>query len=420
MRAPGRNIRYREAAIRRGWLRGVRFAVALILGQGAVLVLTGLLAPLAGGREPFAGSWEELVEHGVGLVALIESNWQRWDALWYQHIATFGYGAHDGSLAFYPLYPILAHVAAIPSGNVVRGELFVSAAAAIGAAWSLWRLTRLEVLRDQIGDPGRDRERARRRLAPALVVLLTVLFPTGFFLLAPYTEGLFLLLTVTTFWLMRTGRLWAAGLVALLASITRAQGVILLLPLAYESLRASGTLEWVHDHGARHPPSPTLLAALLPAAGTLGFAAYQASLVGGGAGIGTQSPWGLSIVLPWQAVTASLGYIGSHLGGPVAIIEMLNLALLALALLVAVVGIRRLPVAYSLYAVPTLGLYFFRTSYFSPLMSVSRYVLVVFPCFIVAGVWLGTRPRLAMVVLAASAVAQILLYQYWVRWGFVA
>ena len=50
--------------------------------------------------------------------------WQRWDALWYQHLAEAGYQAGDGSTAFYPLYPFLIKVFSLPLfGQTVWAEV---------------------------------------------------------------------------------------------------------------------------------------------------------------------------------------------------------------------------------------------------------------------------------------------------------
>jgi hypothetical protein len=373
-----------------------------------------------GPREPFEGTWEALVGQGASLLARIESNWQRWDALWYQHIATFGYSADDDSVAFYPLYPLVSRVFSFVSGDIVRAELFVSAAASIVAAWLLWKLTRLEVFLALPRDRTERRPRRQYAAAPVLTVLLLVLFPTGFFLLAPYTESLFLCLTVASFWLMRTGHLWAAGVVALFASLTRPQGIFLALPIAYEALRAGGPIRWDRVRRMRRPGIP-VGASLLPVVGALAFAFFQSSLVAPGQiALGSQAPWGFTVVMPWDALSASLDYVARTLGKPKAILEALNLASIGAALLVTMVGVRRIPLAYSLYAIPMLALYPFRMMAFSPLMSVSRYVLVVFPWFMVAGLWFAGRPRLAIVWLVASAIVQLALFQYWVRWGFVS
>jgi hypothetical protein len=405
-----------------GRVGGWRLAAILVINQTLILVVTGLTASTWGPREPFKGSWDELVIVGRDLVSRILSNWQRWDALWYQHVAESGYGPNDGSTAFFPLYPLLSRGLSFGvGGNVVAAELIVSGAAYFGALWLLWKLVRLEVpgLAERLtGSP--DRRALHLVLVPALVVLLTALAPAGFFFLAPFTESLFLLLTVASFWLMRTGRLWAAGAVGFAASLTRVQGVLLLVPLAYEYLRARGTIDWALGRLGR-PPGAGFLAAALPIAGVACLYAYQALVVGAeGVGFGAQAPWGYRVVAPWDAIASSLGYIGAGAGSPAAWIEVLNLVSLAGFAAMALVSLRRLPLAYALYVIPSVALLLFRETWFSPLMSVSRYVLVLFPATLVLALWLAPRPRLAAAWLAASFIAQLVLFQYWVRWGFVA
>jgi hypothetical protein len=99
---------------------------------------------------------------------------------------------------------------------------------------------------------------------------------------------------------------------------------------------------------------------------------------------------------------------------------VLNFLLLGTVTVFAIAGVRRIPLVYSFYAIPSLGLLYFRTMSFSPLMSASRYTLMVFPSFMVAGLWFATRPRLAGAWFVISIALQLALYQYWVRWGFVA
>ena len=400
---------------------GWRLAAILLINQTLLLVVTGLTASMWGPREPFKGSWDQLVIRGQDLLSQVLSNWQRWDALWYQHIAESGYQPDDGSTAFFPLYPLLARgLSSVLGGNVVLAQLVVSGAAYFGALWLLWKLVRFEVPRL----PGRPREVAGSGgtlllLVPFLTVMLTALAPAGFFFLAPFTESLFLLLTVASFWLMRNGHLWAAGAVAFLASLTRTQGVLLALPLAYEHLRARGTLQWLRTREGR-PPGADLLAAALPIAGVLLLYGYQAAVFGARTGLGALAPWGYMVVPPWDAVGASWSYIVASLGRPAALIETLNLLSLAGFAGLAVVGIRRLPLAYTLYLVPSVALLLFRETWFSPLMSVSRYCLVLFPATMLFALWLAPRPRLAATWLVVSFVAQLVLFQYWVRWGFVA
>ena len=57
--------------------------------------------------------------------------------------------------------------------------------------------------------------------------------PLSFFFQAVYTESLFLLLSLACFVFAREGRWRLAGVMGLLATLTRSTGVLLLIPLAY-------------------------------------------------------------------------------------------------------------------------------------------------------------------------------------------
>jgi hypothetical protein len=412
-----------SAAIRT-WLHGWRLVVVVVAALEVAFTLTGLIASTLGSREPFEGNWQELVY--TGPLSQFISFWQRWDALWYQHIAEAGYRANDGSTAFFPLYPVLSRVVSLPlAGNTVLAELIISVASAVGAMWLLREL----VARDRWWAPVKQgttpksqvTRHPRKLPVPELTVLLTVLFPTGFFLLAPYTESLFLLLTFASFLLARTGRFWAAGCVALLASLARTQGIFLALPIAYEHLRQRGSVPWLRGRAGR-PPSFSILAAALPIVGIGAFVLFQTLALGEHhTGVAALAMWGYQIAAPWDAISASLNFIvGTTAGDGQPQIEAFNLLCLLGFTAIAIVGARRLPVSYSLYAWPSLALLLARQMYFSPLMSVARYVPVVFPCLILLGLWLSPRPKLAVAWLALSLVAELVLFQYWVRWGFVA
>ena len=144
----------------------------------------------------------------------------RWDSVWYLRIADSGYGDSAPRAAFFPLYPLLVRgVATVLGGShgaLLVAAYLVSLAAFLGALTLLYRLTELEL---------------GRRLARPTLLLLAV-FPAAVYFGAPYSESLFLLLAVGAFYAARTGR-WAwAGACAGLASATRSAGLLLLLPLA--------------------------------------------------------------------------------------------------------------------------------------------------------------------------------------------
>lgn len=393
-----------------GRLGGVRLAILTLVVLHLVLLATAMTLGRIWPREPFAGTWDALVLTGPG--SQLISFWQRWDALWYQHIAETGYQAGNGTTAFFPLYPLLVRfVSVVAFGNTVVAGLLVSGAATVAALSSFWALIRLEATRAGWG---------ASPVLSATGVLLIASFPTAFFLLAPFTESLFLALTIGTLYAARSGRPWLAGGLGLLAGLTRPQGIFLALPIAWEVLRQGGALDWLARTGGRRP-GRDLLAAVLPVAGMAGLTAYQRIVTGETkAGLDAQAPWGFILTWPGIVLQSSWTYITASRTVTERVIEGLNAASLLGGAAIVAVAVRRIPFAYTLYALPSLALLAFRQMGFSPLMSVSRYVLVVFPLFLAVTPWVARRPRLALAVIVAGVIADAALFQYFVRWGFVA
>jgi Gpi18-like mannosyltransferase len=389
----GRVVRRALAA---AWERagtGGRLAVWLLITLRVALGLVVALAPHRLPGKAAGGAWLNLIGPAATPFEQILSSWQRWDALWYQHIATNGYGASNGTTAFYPLYPLLARLLAVfCGGNIVLAELLVASLAFGFAMWLLYVLT-------------------RRHLGPAaalLTVLLLAFSPAGFFLLAPYTESLFLAFSLAAFWFAEQDRPWLAGLAGFGAGLTRLQGAFLVLPLAFLYFRRRD------DRGER--PGLSVISAALPPLGLIAFTLYQRLILGQSrSAVGTLSSWGIHIVPPWRTLPDSWQYIVQYHD----IIEALNLLAMIGFTLLALWATRRLPLAYALYVWPYLGLLFCREA-FSPLSSDLRYLLVLFPCFMVAAGWLTRRPRLALGWLVVSVMVQVLLLEYWANWGFVA
>jgi hypothetical protein len=157
-----------------------------------------------------------------------------WDATWYWRIVHDGYFAwtpETGSnLAFCPLYPALVrglmagfdliglHVGDPVYGNFVLAGLLISNLSFLAALAILWRLVRQE-------HPASVADRT---------LLLVAVFPTGLFWSAIYTESVFFLLVVAVFWLGRQERWALASLLAGLAAITRWAGLLLSVVLLLE------------------------------------------------------------------------------------------------------------------------------------------------------------------------------------------
>jgi mannosyltransferase PIG-V len=375
--------------------RDVRTSLWLVAILRIALGLAGLLTMLLDPRPLLReiAAWATLEVLDGRPWTLLFSIWQRWDALWYQEIATNGYHAGNNTAAFFPLFPLLSRIASLPFlGNVVLGELAVTTLACVAAFMLLYRLALVEI----------------GRRAAIVTLLLVALSPVGFFLLAPYTEALFLATTVASFWFAQKRHPWLAGIAGAAAGLTRLQGGLLLLPLGYVAWRdlRSGTL------APRNAP-----AWVLPAVGVFLALAYPRLVVGEtGSPFDLQQVWGAHVAPPWQTIGDGLGHI-AQTGDP---IEVMNLVAVVGLTVLAVYGLRRLPPEYGLYALASLALLWVRdTENLSPLMNAARYSLVIFPCFMIGAQLLRRRRGLAAGLLAISFVIQIALFVYWVRWGFV-
>jgi len=170
------------------------------------------------------------------LQRILVAPWTRYDAEHYQKIVNHGYHFADGTGAFHPFYPLLAlPLAQLLGGNEALALLIVSTLATIALLCLFTRYV-AETHGPEVAQPA---------------AWLLLCMPPAFILLAPYTESTFLCLVVATFLALKRQRWWLAGLFGGLASLTRQQGLALLLPLAWElftELRAKKPRFW--DIGA--------------------------------------------------------------------------------------------------------------------------------------------------------------------------
>jgi hypothetical protein len=330
--------------------------------------------------------------------------WQRWDACWYSKIAAFGYEPAEMSANFWPLFPVLTGgVARIVGGSVALAGLVVSAIAYIAAMTGLYRLV------------ARDFEDVTARRT----VLLISIFPSAFFLFAPFTEALFLALAVWCIAMARERQWLLAALLGGLAALTRIQGVFLVLPIGWEALVAAGLTAWRPWRDWRLPSiavGPLVrgcLAAGGPLIGFVAFFAYTAA-VAGETPLDTQDAWGgKEFFPPWDVAAAAWQWTLDH-NDP---LQFFNLALLVTFGVLLTVGLFRLPFAYTLFALPQIVLLATRIQP-TPLTSTNRYLLVIFPAFVVLALIPWRRARLAWAITSTLFLA--ILVQSFLAGDYVA
>jgi hypothetical protein len=339
----------------------------------------------------------------------------RWDSVWYLTIADEGYGRSTARAAFFPLYPALVRgVGTLFGGShgaLLVAAFLVSLAAFVAALALLYRLTDLEL---------------GRRLARPTLLLLAV-FPAAVYFGAPYSESVFLLLAVGAFYAARTGR-WAwAGTCAALASATRSAGLLLLVPLV---------LIWWSSRPRRRGDAAWLLLA------PLGIAAYAAWLgfVEGDAlrFLDVQEAWSRHLAVPltgaWDGLVAAVDgvrqlasgsrtpvYFEAAAGDPfrIAAVNVMLFVTLVFAVFACLGVWRRLPRAYGAWVVASLLLPLTFPVTPQPLMSLPRFVAVLFPLFMWLAIVCDER-RITDLVAAGFAVGLGLFTAQYASWHWIS
>jgi hypothetical protein len=326
--------------------------------------------------------------------------WERFDALWYLRIASQGYADHDGSAAFYPLFPLAIRVVSVViGGHTFAAGMLVANGAAFGALLILYLLTRSELSED----------------AARAAVLFAAIFPTAFFFLSPYSESLFLLLALATFWAARRGRWWIAAVAGGLAALTRNIGVLLALPLAVEAIQQS------MESSPRRPGRWLGLAAAIgPLVGVGTYLAYWQLRIGDWwAPIHQQNGWQRQLYGPVATLSKATGdafrFLGIYPGGYHLLDWMVAVPVLGLSVYAAV----RFRPAYAVYAwagILAPMAFIFKDR---PLMSFPRFALPLFPVY-----WalarLTEKSRLSReLAVAASAALLGLLVLLYVNWYYI-
>ncbi len=314
----------------------------------------------------------------VDTMALLAS-WNHWDAANFVRIAQFGYQT-PFDVAFFPLFSLLIRIFAYVLGSwsyLLVGTI-ISNGALLGALFVLYQLAI---------DAGGEKVAQR-------TLLYLCIFPTAFYFFAPYNESLFLLLTTGTFLALRRQHWWLAGLLGLLASLTRSAGVLLVFPFIVEL--------WVSRESitaSRQYISLRIIPILLIPLGTLLYAIYCWHISGNPLDfVAVQSHWGRHTTWPWQGIYLSLTEIfwTQSFGSFFEVHNVLDLTATIAFITLAILGRNKLRASLNIWMAAMLLFLLLSpaTIHSDPLLSNQRLVLELFPGFITLAV-LGTRhPRL--------------------------
>jgi hypothetical protein len=155
--------------------------------------------------------------------SILMRQFYRWDSPHYVDIAKNGYvnfGEQSLFIVFFPLYPFLIRLATFDYHYMELSALLVSNISSIVAMVYLFKIAKLEF----------GEETAKRS------VMYLSIYPTAYFLSAPFTESVFLAFAIACFYCAIRGKWMWSGFLGLLASLTRINGLILLPALIIEYL----------------------------------------------------------------------------------------------------------------------------------------------------------------------------------------
>ncbi len=308
--------------------------------------------------------------------------WERFDTLWYIHIASHGYDRAE-AIVFFPLYPLLIRILTPITQEPLAAALLIATVSTFFLFWGFQKLLLLDL-------PEKDVQRA---------LLLLAVWPPGFIFFAGYAESLLIALTIWSIYFARTGGWWLAGSIGCCAGLTKAAGYCVAAALA--------VLVWREGRAKLRSTWPAALCLLAPMIVTL-ITKFSGHTL---ASVAYAKHWRTEIAFPWMTLAGSLEQAAST-RDPVLILN-----LIALALIFIPVFVKRLRLEYTLFAAAALAL--FLTKKTDPLLQSSvRYALTVFPGFASLAALLRHPFLMALLLVTLVLLNLILLWSFF-EWGLI-
>jgi Mannosyltransferase (PIG-V) len=401
-----------------------------------IVQVTAFLAWRYGTPTSSSGPFDKSIETPMsGFIGDLVTPLRMWDGLWYKLTAEEGYAFSDYNAAFWPLFPwMMRYGHRLTGWDTETVGWIIANVTFIGALILLYWLVSLDF----------DTRVAKRTL------WAIALFPTSLFFTAVYTESLFLMLAVAALLGARRGNWWIAGIAGALAALTRSYGVLLLLPFAVLFYQQYGLAvrRWF----------PNAIPAALPVLGPAIFAWYLDRVQNNWRQfIDAQTAWWRTDASPIETFRCAVngcrlpltiyptdrtemkpiqpadwGWIRAAIDNPnwsfitsesfrlrVANSDTLELVSTILFLVIALIGLRMLPLYLSAFLIPGLVIPLFNPSIVHPLMSMPRFGLTLFPIFIVIALLVRNR-RVGIPLAVASTCLLVIFTIQFSQWYWVS
>ncbi|MGA3038622.1 MAG: mannosyltransferase family protein [Vulcanimicrobiaceae bacterium] len=362
-------------------------AITFVVSRAAIIVIAELAAMVVAQRPG-----THVAVSSIPILAV----WGRWDAVHYIDIASTGYYGTD--MAFFPLYPLLISLLGMLTGSHLVAGLVISNAALFIGLIFFYKLVEHQY---------------NRHVAHRAVFYISI-FPTAIFFSAIYTESLFLALTVASFYFIREHKWWLAGIIGFFAALTRVEGVLLVVPMAIEWLRSPGARQ-AFQYPLEQLVRPLAGMALIPL-GLLSYMSYLWILTGDPLYFShVQTNWHRHLAPPWVSLRNSFTLLGNAHNGNAVANQFLELFFTVMMIVLLIAAFRRLSPTYWSY----MALSILVPMSTSSLMSMPRFALVLFPMFVVMGLW-GSRPSVNNAIVAFSLPLLGLFTVLFADWYWVA
>ena len=198
---------------RRGFTRALGIIAAVLLARVAVIATAYVFGRVFRNVQ---GS----------IISMLEDIWLKLDtdAPHYFSIAENWYTTEAPQmyeLVFPPFFPLLIRALNLVLGDSFTSAMVINTVCSCASGAVLWRLA------------AQDMGRRSSRIA----VIFAFALPAAVFFVAPMSEALFFLLSISTLLALRKGRFWLAAVLGALACFTRLPGIIMIVPFIAEGVR---------------------------------------------------------------------------------------------------------------------------------------------------------------------------------------
>lgn len=320
--------------------------------------------------------------------------WLQWDAFKFLATAEHGYTSPEAapnSTAFFPLFPLVVRVFTVFGLSSLMAGMLVAALSCWVALAYLFRLAEHD-------DPGSGRN----------AMLYLALFPTALFLIAPYSEALFLAGAVAAFYYARAGRWHLVGIPAAVAMGSRFAGVFLLAALAAEFLRQR---DFTRQRAANAGLS--LVIGIVP---LLAYGAYLAQIKGDPLHffIDQRVGWGRSLTSPLTALANTLDRLEIENSGNLMMIYRLELVGAFAGIVVVAWALKRKEWGYATFMGLSLAALLVSFEY----MSIPRILLTFFPVALFAAQATRRHPGLHEIYLVTTTILMTMGVLVFTRGGW--